>query len=314
MPTKTEYLVKTFNELLSFEGDLHIDDIAPNLMELKIKINGDQFDSSITGEVAKAIGSLQSALYRAAAEILHGSPNINVLTAEEKEQFEIVVRIQPGCSLLTIPGEKYLSNLATKAIDKMESKHITLVLCCLICAFAARDFGVAYITAAAKNSEHNAMVEQARVLAAPLSNAIQAGGKEIAKSAKHADSVEVGERKFDRQEIENLNKRQAKQAAQVDTYQTECKINGIRKEGNNLKVDMFDTNMGESFSVLILPLPIFDQDMPVKPTALAPFIESGQRVFVTLLIRETKTKTERILIGFAPVQDDEKPLDDSDLK
>ena len=304
MLTKTDYLVKTFDELLSFEGDLSVEDIHPSLMELKIKITGDQFDSSITGEVAKAIGSLQSALYRAAAEILHGSPNINALTSEEKELFEIVVHIQPGCSFLTISGDRYLSKIAIKAIEKMESKHIALVLCVFILAFTAYSISDAYVSRLEKNDAYKAMVEQARLLSAPLNNAIQSGGKEIAKSAKHAESVEVGERKFDRQEIENLNKRQAKQAAHVDTYQTECRIIGIRKEGDNIKVDIFDTNMRESFSVSILPLPIFDQDMPVKPTALAAFIESGQRVFVTLLIKETKTKTERFLVGFSPIQDD----------
>ena len=304
MTTKADHHIKTFSDFLEAGDGFRFEDVDPELMTLTIKIHGDQFESSITGEVAKAIGSLQAALYRAAAEILHNEPNIKLLTAEEKDLFEIVVQVKTGCSLLKIPGYKYLPPLLGKMVEKMESKHIAIVACFAVAGFTGCQISDDVTDAWKSNAATQAMVEQARILNAPINGAIQSGGVDLAKAAKNANALEIGDRRFDRQEIENLNKRAAKQAAQVETYQAECIVKGIRDDGKNLRVDLLDTNSNETFSAIILPRGLLDQDMPVKPTEIAPLMESKERVLITVLIKETRAKTERLLVDFEIVTEE----------
>lgn len=305
MTTKADHQIKTFSDFLEAGDGFRIEDIDPELMTLTIKIHGDQFESSITGEVAKAIGSFQAALYRAAAEILHGEPNIKLLTAEEKELFEIVVQVKPGCSLLKIPGDKYLPPLLEKMVEKMESKHVALVACIAVAGFTACQVSDDVTDAWKSNASTQAMVEQAKALTAPINGAVQGGGVDLAKAAKNANALEIGDRKFERQEIERLNKRAAKQAAQVETYQAECVVKGIREEGKKFKIDLLDKDSNEAFTVTVPPPGLFDQEMPRKPTELAPLMESHERVSVTVLIKETKAKTERLLVDWEVVPEDE---------
>lgn len=304
MTTKADHQIKTFSDFFEAGDGFRIEDIDPELMTLTIKIHGDQFESSITGEVAKAIGSLQAALYRAAAEILHGEPNIKLLTAEEKELFEIVVQVKPGCSLLKIPGYSYLLPLLEKMVDKMESKHIAIVACAAVAGFTGCQVSDEVTDAWKSNAATQAMVEQARILTAPINGAVQGGGVDLAKAAKNAAALEIGDRKFDRQEIESLNTRAAKQDAQVETYQAECIVKGIREDGKNLRVELLDMNSNETFNAKVPPHGLFDQDMPLKPTEIAPLMESKNRVLVTVLIKETKAKTERLLVDFEAVSED----------
>ena len=98
------YTIHTLEELLQSGENFKLEDVSPDLMTLRIKIHGDQFDGSITGEVAKSLAMLQTALYRAAAEALHGTSSITALSAEEKAQLEIVIKVSPGCSDIKIPG------------------------------------------------------------------------------------------------------------------------------------------------------------------------------------------------------------------
>ena len=67
-------MISTFKELIASGEEIKFEDISPDLMTLTIKIRGEQFDSSITGEVAKAIGAFQSALYRALRSLLKYPP------------------------------------------------------------------------------------------------------------------------------------------------------------------------------------------------------------------------------------------------
>lgn len=61
-------------KLLDSNGD--VDALTEEELTLTIKIKGEGFDSSITGEVARSLWGLQENLYRSAAFVLHGQPNI----------------------------------------------------------------------------------------------------------------------------------------------------------------------------------------------------------------------------------------------
>lgn len=304
------YTIHTLEELLLSGENFKLEDVSPDLMTLRIKIHGDQFDGSITGEVAKSLAMLQTALYRAAAEALHGSSSITSLSAEEKAQFEIVIKISPGCSDIRVPGLKYLLAFLSKVTENMDSKHKCVVACFAICGFT----GLAvtpFITKAIENNQTvEGMVDMARTLTEPIKTAVEVAGEATAKSARNADSVEWGERRYDREDIRKLNTRSPRQEAQADTFEAICYVNGYHKDGNLFKVDLKLTESGEEFTVKVPPPGLFEEEMPERPTEVATIMEVGSRVAVTILVKETKSKTERILVSWAVLPEENEASND----
>lgn len=136
MEKVADYPIKTIEDLIKSGENFRIEDVSPDLMTLQIKIYGEQFDSSITGDVAKSLGILQSSLYRAAAEALYKSSSITALSAEEKAALEIVIKITPGCSDIQVSGWKYLCKFLERVTKNMDSKHQCIVACFAICGFS----------------------------------------------------------------------------------------------------------------------------------------------------------------------------------
>ncbi len=302
---ETVYKFNTLEELINAGDDLQLEDISPDLTTLTIKIDGDQFDSSLTGEVAKALGAFQSALYRAAAEILHGTPSISALSAEEKAALEVVIQVSAGCSTLKIPGGKYTWKLANKAIEKMESKHIAIVACCAIAAFTAIPINGIWADKAKHNQSIEAlsqanenMLKMAQTYVAPISAATEAAAVATAKAAKNANYVEFGSRRFDQDDIAKLNSRAARQEPQTDTLSVTCKILGFHKEGEILKVDLVEIPGGESYTVKVPPPGLFDEKLPERPTEVAELMEIGATVAVSIFVKESRSKTERMLASW----------------
>ena len=81
-----------------FEADGDISSLSDEILTLSIKVTGDKFHSSITGEMARSLWVMQESLYRAAAEIIHGQANIRKLSAEEREKLTLSFQINPGCT------------------------------------------------------------------------------------------------------------------------------------------------------------------------------------------------------------------------
>lgn len=292
------YTIHTIDDLLKAGDNFKFENVSPDLMTLRIKIHGEQFDSSISGDVAKSLGALQVALYRAAAEVLHGTSRITALSAEEKAQFEIVIKVSPGCSDIQIPGLKYILSLISKMTENMDSKHKCIVACFAICAFAGIVI-TPFITRAIENDQTVAgMADMARALTEPIKTAVEVAGDATAKSARDADSVDWGERHYSSEDIRKLNTRSPRQEAEADTFEATCQVTGFHRDGNIIKVDLKVVDGSEELTVKIPPPGLFDDAMPERPSEVAAIMEVGSCVAVTILVKETKSKTERVLVSW----------------
>ena len=271
------YTIHTIEELLLAGDNFKLEDVSPDLMTLRIKIHGDQFDGSITGAVAKSLAMLQTALYRAAAEALHNSSSITSLSAEEKAQFEIVIKVSPGCSDIQIPGVKYLFALLNAVTKKMDSKHKCIVACFAITGFTATVVTPFVTNLIEKGQVVEGMVEMAQSLTAPIKTAVEVAGEATAKAARNADSVDWGGRHYDREAIRKLNNRSPRQDAQADTIEATCYVTGYHRDETIVKVDLRVVDSGEVFSVKVPPRGLFDEDMPEKASAVAEIIDVGSK-------------------------------------
>ncbi|MEI7341405.1 hypothetical protein WCT87_07945 [Pectobacterium brasiliense] len=96
--------------------------------KFKIKLVGEQFQSTITPTVMKAFLELQAGIYRSYATACYGSPNATKLTREEREMLEMVVEVEPGSSKFNVDFGEILQNAVDGVVGKLESKHILIAL------------------------------------------------------------------------------------------------------------------------------------------------------------------------------------------
>lgn len=97
--------------------------------KLKMHLVGDKYHQTITPPVMKGLLEFQRSLYRSYAISRYNTPNIRILSREEREEFEIEVKVSDGSSGYEIDLQELLIRLIEQVGAKMEPVHlITLVL------------------------------------------------------------------------------------------------------------------------------------------------------------------------------------------
>jgi len=88
-------------------------------------LQGEKWRSSLTPAIFPVFETLQRTVYRSYAEAKYGNKNKR-LTKEEREKLEIIIRVSEGSSVIDTLVN--FGELARGAVDKMESKHITIAI------------------------------------------------------------------------------------------------------------------------------------------------------------------------------------------
>ena len=157
-------LLQQFTHNKNIPGNVKFEfDGWPNF---KVKLIGEQFQSTITPTVMKAFLELQAGIYRAFATANYGSPNAAKLTKEERQMLEMVIEVEKGSSKFNIDFQEILENACNKVAEKLDSKHILIALL----SFAVLYFGDSmyknYLEerkearqVEAKNEEQRALIE-----------------------------------------------------------------------------------------------------------------------------------------------------------
>lgn len=91
----------------------------------------------------------QAAFYRCVALVLKDDDRITRLTDEEMSQFELVFSLRRGSTDLKAPGEDVLKALGEKVIDKMDGKHLALVVVLIAAMFFGSEGFSKYLDVAA---------------------------------------------------------------------------------------------------------------------------------------------------------------------
>lgn len=290
-------------KLIESNGDLNA--LSDSELTLQIKIDGDSFDSSITGEVARSLWTLQENVYRAAAQILHGEPNIKKLTSAERSMLSLNFKVQEGCTDVFVNAKDAIVEIAKgfREMNSEDKKNIFLVL--IVCGLVGYT-SVAAIEAVlnylGRKSTEAAMIEQAKVLADPVGKAIELSAQVIAKSSAGARSIQIGHSyHYDEEQIRQLNKKAERQPAATDTYDGSFMVRGVEFFDGKLRVTLVDDSNN---AVIVATLPgkdLFDEPLPSTPQEMVELIGNSKAgVRASILIRETKTKVDRVIVSWAP--------------
>lgn len=95
-----------------------------NWPKLDIRIVGDGFNATITPTLMKGFIEFQQAIYRSFALAQYGSVNINKLTAQQKKDLEINVRVDEGSSKFAIDFQAALEKFVENVSSKLSSKQV----------------------------------------------------------------------------------------------------------------------------------------------------------------------------------------------
>lgn len=286
-----------------------------DFFDVKIRITGADFRSSINGDVAKALWEFEKNLRRAVAQALHDSSSINSLTKEERQESSLNFTVSPGSSVI----KTCLKNLAKsfgKAFVNMDDRGKVAV--CVIIGLTIWGLGTAWFDKDAKMAEIQAKVQmnseenilKAFQYAQQFQEAYKESSDAIAKSVPTADSVQINNQHYSHSDIEKLNERPPRSQPEFDTFSGVYQVDGIdRLSGNNsFKVKLKDTITGQAIAAILSPDRGLFSDLNLETNAadIGKYIQDNTKVDVTILSKDTKSSNTLYILDITPAKDDSK--------
>jgi len=279
----------TFPDRIHFGGELS---------KVTIDVKGDNYHSSIPGNFARGIWEFQQEIYRAVAAATSGVTDLRKLSRDAYDQYNLVFEVSEGSTGLAAKVEKFLTALGKGLSDMDDNKKLIAILGIAITVttgYAAMQLGGAYIR---HESETNMAVEHAKVDAARIeadvkkeqertkqiellvranpivqtfSQAIENGIKSVIKSVPDAHEATVGDVKFDRQRILDMNSRAARESRDISILIQNFKIIGFKRpEGSDIGRYTLASKSGEISAILDM-----SEDGPFTKNQIAHFWNAG---------------------------------------
>ena len=287
--------------------------IPDDFKEIIIKIEGADQDGTIDARTAQSIVRLQQVIHRLAAFSLVGpDATAKDLSADQLSNLRLKFSARPGCTEISAKLLKIFAYFLTEYTKGMTPAQKQFILFLCLCTF----LGYIGITSAFDYMTQSAEL-QARVLQSQeetkrlqtVLDYVHTAGEAVAidfgKSAKGATSLRVGARSFDEEALLKLQRRSEKAPAEFDNSTGVYTVIGVRIAGDGrLLVELKSVDTGEETSALVSSSDLFadgEDDAPKTTSAIADYIDNKKPVNVTMLIKITKSRTERLITSWTPL-------------
>ena len=96
--------------------------------KLEIRLVGEKFDASITPPVMKSFLELQNLVYKSYAIAQYDTDDTRKLSSDEREELEILVKVEEGSSIFEIDFQGVLEKFAEKAAETMSPELIAITV------------------------------------------------------------------------------------------------------------------------------------------------------------------------------------------
>lgn len=219
------------------------------LRELQIVIEGPGYDGQLTGELAKALGQYQDAIYAFAKIVICENPNAR-LTVEQKKKLELLIEVSEGCLDLKVDFGKLFVALK-EPLSKMSPNTAAALLISLALIATV---GITSYTLGSRALENNdragnrehveemlrmtldsnnktidkaldlldsqlsretpQKADHARSAVSELAKAQTIGLTEIAKASPDADEISFGSSRLDKEAIKTIGQRSPRAIAE----------------------------------------------------------------------------------------------------
>ncbi|MFC7064989.1 hypothetical protein [Brucella rhizosphaerae] len=92
--------------------------------KVHLNFKGKIFHQTVTASMMRGMVEYQSAFYRTAALLIKNDARTNRLTDQEKDDFELVFKVEEGSSELNADAANQLIGVLGKCVDKMNGKEV----------------------------------------------------------------------------------------------------------------------------------------------------------------------------------------------
>jgi len=94
---------------------------------LRIRLTGDGFNGTITPTVMKAFIEFQKAIYKSYAQARYNTDNTNKLSKQEKQDLEIVVKVEEGSSVFDVDAQEILEKMAVNMASSLTGDQVVII-------------------------------------------------------------------------------------------------------------------------------------------------------------------------------------------
>lgn len=140
-----------------FPDDVEIE--FKNWPVFKMDIKGRDWNSSVPTRVMAPLIEVQKDINRAFASVKYNEFNLRRLKDEERDELEIVVKVQKGSSIFDAELWKQFSHIAEAAIGRMDGNQIVISVLGIALAITAPVMYKAWLNSRLKEKEIEASVE-----------------------------------------------------------------------------------------------------------------------------------------------------------
>ncbi|MBS5835245.1 MAG: hypothetical protein KIC74_00225 [Neisseria sp.] len=186
-----------------------------------VKIKGKEYHGGFPASFANSLCEMQRGFYRTAALALHGEENIKRLTNAELEKYEIVFRVEEGCTEISTDLADKITTLVEEAFKTMPAEYqATLIGFSVLCYFGWKAFNSwqnrksSESEQATKENMANAIesvankgFETAKEIADIVSRNTETLKDSVLKNAATADQIELAGNVYTQADIQEANKR-----------------------------------------------------------------------------------------------------------
>ncbi|MGF7466502.1 hypothetical protein ACQZFR_04725 [Alcaligenes nematophilus] len=316
-------------------------ELTGEIATLFIGIDGPNFHGTITGGLARGLWHYQKEIYKAVAYAIYNNDNYGRIPRNELKNYTLVFEVNEGSTELIAKVIDIGKSLVEKAMDGLTSKEKAAFLLKIMLGFAgvgaltyvASNLSEDYFThkttvqteeLRTRQAEAAQETEQARLEAEiqrdriqadliesvinsdPVSKRIQSataeGAKAIAKYNPEATKLQVGQEMLDREQIEELNQRSAREIPDMFNIVGFYRVTSTTEPTAEGFVRVGLAGNGDEFVAL---MNLRDEDQPfseeqINAVFLAP--KTGERIHMNVRVKRAADGIKEAYIeGFPPL-------------
>ncbi|MBS4847410.1 MAG: hypothetical protein KH037_12185 [Burkholderiales bacterium] len=230
-----------------------------NDIEIRLKIEAPNFNGTITGDLGKAISELQSNLQRLWMLGISGSQNLTSNSAV-RESIVLSLRVEKGSTDLKEVAQSIFERASQiPGIRQMKPVQWFILALVSIVIFGCYKGGELYLqsqtaqnlVAQLSQSVHDVQEKDLELLRLAFVKE-QENKSVIARSVPQATSIQYGNQKLSKQDLDALRMRAARERAETFNIEGSFIIYQVCNLGqNNLKINVKDLDTGKEFPVRV---------------------------------------------------------------
>lgn len=197
-----------------------------------LDVKGRDWNSTVPTRIMPSLLELQKDINRAYASIQYNEPNLRRLREEEKDDLEIVIKVDKGSSIFNADLWLQLSKIAEAAVGRMDGNQIALTVVGVALVIAAPVMFKAWLQSRQEEREIASRIELSKEETARLSvmaeamktqpiiesarEDAQATNNRLLKAANPGDTMEIGNVSVSSEEASELVQPERERAQEIE--------------------------------------------------------------------------------------------------